>query len=288
MNKRLLTLSMIIFLFIGIVAPLSVSSAQISAAPQVSTSTRFRVVIAAPLSASVDVYLDGAITSESGLAAVKPLNVSGYIVTIAGSHTISLDQTGTTTAVGSPFSTSFTAGTNYTLILLSDMTWLVITDANSAPASGMFNARVVNLSAHNDPVNVQVDTAVPPMFSSIAYKSTSPSYFSGVIGIHTLFIPGSTSKTISYNFQDGHVYSIFVFWDPTKNSPIIIPKSDTTYLKTTPTVGATSTLTPSPTTGITSTSSPTPTVDVTGTPGPNPTVGVTLPPRLWLPLIDHP
>jgi hypothetical protein len=266
MSKRLISVFAIGLLFIGILVPLSISNAQNINAPQVSTSTRFRVVIAAPLTTSVDVWLDGVITTEAGLFAVKPLNVSGYVVTVAGSHTITLDQTGTTTQVGTPFTTSFTAGTNYTVVLLSDMTWIVMTDNNTAPALGMFNARVVNLSANNNPVSVQVDTAVPPMFNAVPYKSASSSYFTAAIGLHSLSIPGSTAKVISYDFQDGHVYSIFIFWDAAKTAPVIIPKSDTTFIKATPTG----------------------TVGVTSTPGPTPTVGVGGPVHVWLPFVDRP
>jgi hypothetical protein len=189
-------------------------------------------VVAAALPTNADVYLDGAITPQSGLSAVKPLNASGYVVTLEGSHTITLFQMGTSTPIGGAFATSFTAGTNYTVVLLSDMTWMVFPDTNPTPASGMFTARVINLSANNNPVSVQVDTAVPPMFNAVAYKSASSSYFSAAAASHTLSIQGSTAKTITYTFQAGHVYSIYVFWDPTLNAPLIIPKSDVT-----PTVG---------------------------------------------------
>ena len=77
------------------------SPSLVSAAPNVApTNADFQVVIAAPLTTNVDVYVDGVITSASGLKAVKPLNASGFIVVTPGSHIITLDQTGTTTQVG--------------------------------------------------------------------------------------------------------------------------------------------------------------------------------------------
>lgn len=248
MTKRTIAVLSIALLFIGIMVPLTVGKADSVAAPQVSTTTRFRVVIAAPLTTAVDVYVDGVTSSVSGLTPAQPLNVSGYVITQAGSHTITLMQTGTSTTVGSPLTFTFTALTNYTFALLPDMTWITFTDNNVAPAAGSTNARVINVSPNNNPVSIVLDGAVPTDYASIAYKSASSSYLAITAGSHTLGVQNSTAKIITYDFQDGHVYTIFVFWNPTKNEPLIIPKSDTNFLVGTvvPTVGVTPNPTPNP------------------------------------------
>jgi hypothetical protein len=263
MLKRILVLSVIALFVLAILSPLLGVSTAANAAPQISTTVRFRVVIAANLSTSLDVYVDGVISAESGLKAVKPLDASGYIAAPGGTHTITLDQTGTTTAVGTPFSFNFTAGSDTSVILLADMTWMTLPDMNVAPLPLQANARLVNLSASTNPVSLSVDAVVPPAFTGVAYKATSASYLAYPVGLHTLAIPGSAARAVSYNFQDGHVNSIFIFWNPAKNLPIIIAKSDTTFIKATPT----------PTLGL-GTPSPTPTlpiVSATNTPRPTPT-----------------
>jgi hypothetical protein len=257
-----LVVSIVAFFVLAILNPLLGNGSLVSAAPQVATTARFRVVIAANVSTSVDVYVDGVISTESGLKAVKPLDASGYIVAPGGSHTITLDQTGTTTPVGSPFSFNFSAGSDTSVVLLADMTWMTIADVDTAPLPLQATARLVNLSANTNPVSLSVDGATPAAFTGIGYKTTSASYLAYPIGLHTLAIPGSSARVVSYTFQDGHVYSIFIFWDPTKNLPRIVAKSDTTFIKATPTptLGAG---TPSPT--------PTFTPPATSTPGPTPT-----------------
>ena len=265
MKKRTFALSAVVMLVLAALIPLSNSHAQSSSSTNVTSTARFRVVIAAPLSTAVDVYLDGGITTISGLAAAKPLNASGYVNTVGGGHTITLDQTGTTTPV-STFNTTFTAGTNSSLVLLPNMTWMVLLDLNPAPAPLSANVRLVNLSPNNNPVSLSVNGVVPAAFTSIAYQASSASYVSYPVGVaDTLAIPGSTAKVISYTFQDGHVYSIFVFFDPVKNLPKIVAKSDTTYIKATPipTVGFG---TPVPTPTI---ATPVPTVGATPTPSPS-------------------
>jgi hypothetical protein len=251
-----------IILFLAVLIPFSLTSAPASAAPQISTTARFRVVVAASLSTNVDVWVDGVITSASGLlSSVKPLDASGYLSVTGGSHTITLYQTATTTPVGTPFTYSFTAGTDTSVALLADMTWMTIPDINVAPLPLQATARLVNLSASTNPVSLSVDAVTPPAFTAIAFKSTSASYLAYPIGLHSLAIPGNAVKPVSYNFQDGHVYSIFIFWNALRSQPRIVAKSDTTFIKSTPTA----TLgfgTPSPTVGPTlppGTSTPRPT-----------------------------
>jgi hypothetical protein len=218
--------------------PVTIGQAQLSIGPLVATNARFRVVVAAPLPTAVDVWLDGALTTQSGLNAVQPLNDSGSITVSAGSHTIRLTQTGTTTQVGTDFVGTFNATTNTSVILDSNMNWMILDNAGTAPLPTHANARVVNLSSHNNPVSVALDGSVPGLFSNIVYKTASTSYLSIPVGIHALTVPGTTAKTVNYNFQDARVYSIFIFWDPALSSPKILASAETTFATATPGPGS--------------------------------------------------
>jgi hypothetical protein len=297
----------LVVIAVGILAlvqlfPMGGGQIQVSAAaPLASSSTRFRVVIAETLSASANIYLDGVIVNANttppptptptpipGPAVLPSLNASGYITTTGGSHTVSLTQAGTTTAFTGvlPFTFSPVAGTNYTLVLLSGNTWITIVDPSTAPAAGTANARVINLSANNNPVSVDIDGVSPIGFASVAYQtinSTTSVYASVTAASHTITAPGSNANPRVFLFQAGHVYTIFLFFDTTKNQTVILPKNDTIFaVLPTSTPTATSTSTP------TSTPTATPTLippTPTSTPTRVPTVGVPEK-HIFLPLVS--
>jgi hypothetical protein len=211
MFKRVLFGMMIIALALTLSAPVLNVQA-------VVTTATVQVVVGAVLSTNVDVYIDSVITAESGANATKPLNQSGFIVVQAGSHTISLTQTGTSTPASAPYSSAYTgtfaAGTDTTLVLYPDGSWAAILDTGTPPASGNVSVRVFNISPNNATVDVSINTI--PAATSItgtAYKSAS-SYVSIPVGTYTITEPASTKSTTK-NLLGSHVYSIFVFGDTT-------------------------------------------------------------------------
>ncbi len=275
-----------------------------AAAPLVSSSTRFRVVVAESLAASANIYLDSAIVNSTpnptatpvptpSAMVLAPFDASGYITTTAGTHTISLTQAGTTNAFTgvSPFTINPAAGTNYTLVLLTGNSWITIVDGNVAPAAGTANARILNFSSVNNPVTVDVEGTAPAGFTGIPYQTTNSTtsvYANLTAVLHTLTIPGSNAKAKSYTFQDGHVYSIFIFDNTTTGLTVILPKSDTNFLAgVTPT--PTATLPPATNTPLpTATNTPLP----TETPTVIPTVGATTTvtpgsEKIFLPIVEQ-
>ena len=199
---------------LAILNPLSYDHAQVSAASPLVANGRFRVVVAATLATTVDVWVDGAATAE---VAVKPLNSSGFItVTATANHIVSLFQTGTTTAVGPTYTINLTSANDTSLIFLSGNTWMSLLDSGVAPNPSEATARVINLSPDNLSVSLVVDATTPSPFTfpAVDYKSASPAYAAFSVGPHTLSIPAdSTIPSITYNFKNGHVYSIFLFRD---------------------------------------------------------------------------
>ena len=195
---------------LAILNPLSYGHAQVNSAPQLVANGRFRVVVAATLPNTIDVKVDGVATAEVG---VKPLNSSGYITVSAGvSHSVTLVDTVTTTAVGPAYIINLVSATDTSLIFFSDNTWMPLSDSGVAPNPSQATARVINLSTVNPSVSLVVDATFT--FPAVAYKSASPAYAAFSVGPHTLSIPAdSTIPSITYNFKNGHVYSIFLFRD---------------------------------------------------------------------------
>ena len=233
MSKRLFAVLGVSLLVLAFIIPVGASSAQAPIGPSVANSSRFRVVIAGGLPTQADVWVDGAVSTISGLMAAKSYDASGYVNSTGGPHTIQLYETGTMTPMpGVPtYSVTLTANLDYSLVLLSDnLTWMQVQDLNPVPAPNTANARVFNLSANpsTSTVSVLMDGLPVTQWANIAYLSTS-SYASidTTVINHTLSMLGAVNKV--YFFQDAHVYTIFIFWAPnTKGvfSPVILPQTD--------------------------------------------------------------
>lgn len=268
MYKRIMAFLAITILTVAVALPLSIGRAQVGAiSPMVSTTLRIRLVNAANTATGVDLHENG--TLSTVILNVLSLKVSKYDTLAAGgSYTITLTQAGTTTAVGTPLTYTFVSKTNYTLVLLPDMTWLVIVDVNPTPTVvGDANARLINLSPNNNPVSVAVNGTVPSQFNSIAYKFnayTATNYMNIAPSItpYSLTIPGSTAKAVSFSPVAGYTYSVMVLWDSIKGMPVILRETDQTT---------------GPATTATPISGPTAT--------PMPTVGANAPDHLFLPMV---
>jgi hypothetical protein len=288
-SKRLVGVIAIGLLALVLVLPLSVGQAQGPAAPSASTTIRFRFVNAANTSTGLDLAVDG--TNSTVIIGILPLKASLYdTITTTGNHTITLFQTTTTTAVGTPLTFSFAAKTDYTLVLMPDLTWAEYVDTNPPPATGTSNARVINASPNNNPVSPAVDGVIPTEFTGVAYKSASASYLNLPIGTHTITIPGTSALARSNTYMDGHVYTIFIYWNSAKNLPLIVLENDTNILAGTPTATMTPTATNTPTATSTPTATAIPTS--TSTPIPSPTqviVATSIPSveHIYLPVVER-
>ena len=197
--------------------PLTGSQAKVPAAPQVSTTATFRVAIADGTAPAVDILVDGVVSSLPSQNIVPALSVSGYGTITEGQHTISLVQSGTAIVVGPPLTFTAVATSDYTLVLLPGKTWLAapLTDAKPVPVWPTVNVRLVNMSPNNNPVSLLVNGVVPAGFGGIAYQSTSAGYINMASGLYNLQVQGTTLLK-PYNFQAGHDYSVFIFWDPSQ------------------------------------------------------------------------
>jgi len=254
MKKRIFAL-LIIAAFVFLVAlPLSGGQAQVPAAPQVSTTATFRVAIADPTVGTVDVRVDGVVSSLSSMQNVAALEASGYATISEGAHTISLVQAGTSTMVGPEVTFTAAAKADYTLVLLPGLTWTAapLIDAKPVPAWPTVNVRLANFSPNNNPASLSINGTVPAEFSDIAYKSTSADYANMANGTYNLQIQGTTAPIRPFDFQPGHVYTVFLFWDPAKNAPSIYVKTDADFSAGTP-VATTAVPTSTATTQVTPT-----------------------------------
>ncbi len=214
MLKRFLFVCMILALTFTLVVPMAAVQAQPgNVVPMAPLNPRFRVIIAANLPTAVDVWLDGAITTESGLYAVQPLNYSGSIVISAGaSHTINLYEKGTKTAVGSPKTFTSDPATHTSFVLLPDFTWMTLPITTIQTQSSQAKARLVNLSPNNNPVSLAVNGTVPTGLKDVAYKA-STAYIDFPMGWPELTLPGTNAMPFSRLIEADHIYSVLVFWD---------------------------------------------------------------------------
>jgi hypothetical protein len=283
-TKRFLAVIAIGALALLLLLPLSVGQAQVPAAPLAQTTIRFRFVNAADTATGLDLAVDG--TNSAVIIGVLSLKASTYdTITTSGNHTITLFQTTTTTAVGTPLTFNFAAKTDYTLVLMPDLTWAEYVDTNPAPATGTANARLIDASPNNNPVSLAVNGTVPTEFTGIAYKSASATYLNLLVGSQTLTIPVSSALAKTFTFVNGHVYTIFIYWNSAKNLPLIVVENDTNVLAGTPTATSTPTATTVPTSTPTTIPSPTATQLVgISTPSATP-----IPPEkfIYIPVVDR-
>jgi|CZKY01.1.fsa_nt_gi hypothetical protein len=158
-----------------------------------SSSSQFRVVDAipdAPVGLDVDVNGINAFTTPFAFGtfgSVEPS--SGYQKVSAGSDSIEVFQTGTTTPVIPSTSISFGGASQYTVVLAgryaSPPTALQFTDNNTAPTSGNVEFRIIHASPSTAAVDIYI---IPPLtdvcsvptktFTNINFQAASPSYAS--------------------------------------------------------------------------------------------------------------
>ncbi len=139
--------------------------------------TRLRMMNAVPDEGSLDLLVDSVSVSSN----VAYGTSTGYQTTKSGSHQVAIEPSGSSTALLSQ-SISFGSGSDTTIIsnnFSSNIANLVLTDDNSAPASGNFKIRIVNVAPGLGPADVYIVapatdlTTVSPNVSNLAYGAAT-------------------------------------------------------------------------------------------------------------------
>jgi hypothetical protein len=140
-------------------------------------STRFRLMNAVPDESSLNVLVDS--TSVSSNLAYG--TSTGYLSESSGSHQVGIEPSGSSTTLLQQ-SISLGSGSDTTVIssnFSSSIANLVLTDNNSAPASGDFKIRTVNASPDLGPADVYILTpgtalsTVSPTVSNLSFGATA-------------------------------------------------------------------------------------------------------------------
>jgi hypothetical protein len=122
---------------------------------------------------------------------------------------------------------TFSSGTNMTLLSLNlsfDISSLLLTDDNTAPAAGNFKLRIINASPGMGAQDVYVVTAgsgidsVAPTFSSLAFQSVA-GYLTLTAGDYEVFFTAPNTKEInldsgSTTFASGQVRTLLGLNNP--------------------------------------------------------------------------
>src|SRR5215831_4753543 len=136
-----------------------------------SSSAHVRVLNAIPIQSSIDMLIDG-----KNIASSIPYGAaSGYSTVSSGSRHLQIEPTGSTPFVDQTISVA-SGSSNTILAMASGAT--VLTDDNSAPASGDVKIRVINASSNLGPTDVYITTAgtglsATPTSSSLAVSGAS-------------------------------------------------------------------------------------------------------------------
>ena len=139
--------------------------------------TRFRLMNAVPDESNLDVLVDNA-TVASNIAYGTS---TGYQSAKSGSHQVQIEPSGTTTSLLQE-SVTLASGSDTTMIasnFSSSIATLVLNDDNSAPASGDFKLRLVNVAPGLGAADVYIVApgtdlnTVSPTVSNLAFQSVA-------------------------------------------------------------------------------------------------------------------
>ena len=155
---------------------------------------------------------------------------SAYLSVASGSRHIQIENASTSTVYID--NTSSLAGGTATTFLAANfpptLASLVLTDDNSAPASGSFKLRVINASPSSGPVDVYVvptgtGIGTTPTFSGLSSPSASVTYASNIAGSFQVIFAHATTQnliltSVSTSYIAGQVRTI-VLVDDSSNLP---------------------------------------------------------------------
>ena len=168
---------------------------------------------AVPDESSLDVLVD----SKSVSSNLAYGTSTGYLSESSGSHQIGIEPSGSSTTLLQQ-SISFGSGSDTTVLsynFSSSIANLVLTDNNSAPASGNFTIRIVNASPNLGPADLYIVTpgtaltTVSPTLTNLGFGSTT-SYQSLTAGNYEIELTSVGEKfavvdTGSLTFSSGQV-----------------------------------------------------------------------------------
>jgi hypothetical protein len=139
--------------------------------------TRLRVMNAVPDEANVNVLVDNSSVSSSLAYGTS----TGYISEGSGSHQVAIEPAGSSTALLTQ-TVNLASGSDTTIISTNFSTSienLVLTDNNTAPASGDFTIRFINASPNLGPADIYIVTpgtaltTVSPNLSNVGFGVAS-------------------------------------------------------------------------------------------------------------------
>jgi hypothetical protein len=181
-------------------------------APMTETPTQasVKVVHASPNAPGVDLLVDNTL---AGTNLMFPMN-TGYLSLSAGSRSIKVNVTGTSTTVISA-NLTLAPGVSYSVFAVdsvSKIAPLVLTDDLTAPAAGKAHVRFVHLSPNAPAVDIAV-AGGPVLFSNRAFKQSAG--FTPVdAGTYNLEVRIAGTATVvlplsGIALQTGKIYTVF-------------------------------------------------------------------------------
>jgi hypothetical protein len=163
------------------------------------TQARLRIVHDSPDAPNVDVLVNGATVATN----VAYKAASDYLTVPASATEIKVRPTGTTTDVINA-KVTLAKKTDYTVLatnLVASIEPLVLTDDNTAPASGKVKVRLVHGAPSAPPVDIYVTapgadiSAATPTLTNVPFKAAS-SYLTVDAGSYEIRVTPTGTKTV--------------------------------------------------------------------------------------------
>jgi len=178
--------------------------------------SRLRAVHASPDAPNVDVLIDG----KKVLTNVAYATSSAYLNVSSGSRRIQVNATGATTSVIDA-TVTLNNKQDYTLLAvdkLASIAPLLLTDNNTAPASGQIKVRIVHASPSAGPVDVYVTapgadiTTATPTLTNVPFKAASD-YLNVAAGSYQIRVTPTGTKVVaidsgSVTLQAGQIRTV--------------------------------------------------------------------------------
>lgn len=187
-----------------------------------TNTAQVRMMDASPVQQSINLLVDNT-TLQTGIVSQ---GASAYATETAGSHTVQVEATSSTTALVTQ-SLTFNSGASYTLLAAepsfgsSSLNLTLLTDDNSAPASGDLKLRIINASP--DFGNLDAYVAAPgagisgsPSVGNLAFQAAS-TYLTFPAGNYEVYFTIAGRQVISvdsgqFSFAAGQIRT-FVLMD---------------------------------------------------------------------------
>ena len=177
-----------------------------------SSAAHVRVLNAIPIQSSIDMLIDG-----KNIASSIPYGAaSGYSTVSTGSRHLQIEPSGSTPFVDQTINVA--SGSSNTILGMASAA-TVLTDDNSAPASGDVKIRVINACSNLGPTDVYITTSstglsASPTFSSLGVSAAS-GYDAVAAGSYQVYFttPGTTNiilSTTALSFSSGQVRTVVV------------------------------------------------------------------------------